>query len=507
VFRDARSIRPGSVVDCDLCVVGAGAAGITLARELRATGLRLCVLESGGMQPDPSSQSLYAGRVSGQLLEPGSEYLSATRLRYFGGSTNHWEGFCRPLDPIDFEERPWIPHSGWPFDHGHLEPWYRRAAQVLEIAPFGYGLGQLRPARGRPLALPAETELETRVVHFSPPTRFGARYRSELREAENVHVLLHANAVELRSDAEASRVEHVEVATLPGTRFRVRARGYVLAAGGIENARLLLCSNSVQASGLANHNDRVGRFFMDHLFQEYDPGVVVMTAPARDMAFYSAPHRDRFLGHASLGLLVFSADAQRRHRLPNHGIAGFRPLAPGSEPPLGREVASAAADLARLAPGGPGRGVHPFRAHLGITSEPLPHPDNRVTLADDTDALGVRRARLHWSLGSEEKESLVRTVEVFARALGSSLQGRARVQLSSRYRWSRMRTSSHHVGTTRMHRDPRRGVVDPDGRTHGVANLYVAGSSVFPTAGQANPTLTLVALTLRLAEHLKRVLR
>ena len=143
MFRDARSIEEGSLIERDLCVIGAGAVGITLALELANSPHSVCMLESGGIQADAAGQELSSGELFSNFVPAASNYVGSTRLRHFGGSTNHWTGFCRPLDPLDFEARPWIAHSGWPFDHTQLEPYYTRAAALLEIQPWDYALEAL----------------------------------------------------------------------------------------------------------------------------------------------------------------------------------------------------------------------------------------------------------------------------------------------------------------------------------------------------------------------------
>jgi choline dehydrogenase-like flavoprotein len=503
MFRDARTVEEGSLIERDLCVIGAGAVGITLALEFADSSHSVCLLESGGIQANPAAQELCSGELFSDFLPSASNYVGATRLRHFGGSTNHWTGFCRPLDPIDFEVRPWIAHSGWPFDHTHLEPYYTRAAALLEIHPWDYALEALAPERGRPLRFEPATPLETHTWHFSsPPTRFGPKHRDRLAAARRIEVYLHANAVELVPDRDATRVESVEVATLGGHRFRVKARHFVLAAGGLENPRLLLLSKRGGERGLGNAHDLVGRYFMDHLFQLQDPALAAFAETPEALAFYQQPWPEPRLGHPALGLLALAPDLQRKHRVPNHAFGRLTPLPAGARTPLGQLVGAAAASLARP----PGEPAPSFEAFLGISTEPLPDPSNRVRLGDSRDALGLRRIRLDWNVTPADRQGIEQALQVFAAALGQSLRGRVRVRIGPGYDWSRLQISHHHVGTTRMHADPKRGVGAANGRVHGLANLYIGGSSVFPTAGHANPTFTILALTLRLADHLSQVL-
>ena len=220
------------------------------------------------------------------------------------------------------------------------------------------------------------------------------------------------------------------------------------------------------------------------------------------LAFYREPWPEPSLGHPALGLLALAPELQRKHRVPNHAFGRLTPLPPEARTPLGQLVGAAAASLA----GPPGEPAPCFEAFLGISTEPLPDPSNRVRLGDSRDALGLRRIRLDWNVTPADRQGIEQALQVFAAALGQSLRGRVRVRIGPGYDWSRLQISHHHIGTTRMHADPKRGVVAASGRVHGLANLYIGGSSVFPTAGHANPTFSIVALTLRLADHLSQVL-
>ena len=350
MLLDARRIERGAVVEADLCIVGAGAAGIALARELAGTPLSVCLLESGGFQPDAATQSLYEGPSRGTLLEEGGDYLSRSRLRFFGGSTNHWQGWCRPLDPLDFEARPWVEHSGWPLDRGALEPYYARAAELVQIPHVGDAEAPVLAGPGA-LLLPGSEWVATRLFTFSPPTAFGRVYRDALARAPNVTLLTHANVREIRLDAGGSRVESVRVACLEDNAFDVRARYTALAAGGIENARLLLASNRQRPAGIGNGHDRVGRYFADH--PVLDVGHVVLTDAAPPTGFYRfhVPADPRFATHV-LGVLSLSERALRERHLLNLRVY-LRPERTG--PRLAAEVGEAASGLAPRGPaaGGP----------------------------------------------------------------------------------------------------------------------------------------------------------
>ena len=518
MLRDARSLHSGDHLETDVCIVGAGAAGITLALELIDRPLRVAVLEGGGLHRDEASQELYRGTTTGRAYYE----LDDCRLRCLGGSTNFWGGWCRPLDAADFEERDWIPHSGWPFPKSTLDPYYARAQAVCGLGAYDYEPGRWRNGDCSTLVPPSSPALEDTVIQVGP-VRFGEAYRTALERARNVLVLLHANAVELDAAPSRRSIARVRAATIQGNRFDVRARCFILAAGGIENPRLLLASRRSWSCGLGNEHGLVGRFFTEHLHvaaSELRPtggslgfygfrqkgsttvrGAVGLTPRVRceqrllgcALTLHNAddPHdvlRPAALlgGYESLGLL---ARALRRRERPSQ---------------VWRHLGRAAWGLNESAGLIYRRFVKPplRRAILACRAEQVPNPENRVTLDDQTDLFGMPRARLHWQLSGEDAESFRRARRIWTREIAGATCSVSTFP-DDESRPECMVAGAHHMGTTRMHRDPRQGVVDPDGRVHGFGNLFIAGSSAFPTGGWVPPTLTIVALALRLADHVK----
>ena len=525
-FTDARTVEAGAEIQADLCIVGGGAVGITLARELVGAPFRVVLLESGGVRFDQRPQRLYVGDNVGL-----PNYATAhSRFRAFGGSTTRWPGQCRPFDPIDFETRDWVPHSGWPFDRAHLEPWYRRAGAVCRLSGDHF-----EPATwldGAPTLPLGGDELDPVVFQFGHPTDFGRIYRGELEAAANVETLLDANAVEIVPDGNCREVHAVAVQTFSGRRFQVRARAVVLACGGIENARLLLASNRRAPAGLGNEHDLVGRFFMDHPYLTTGYLAAADPAHAHGLHVIETFKRVGWEQRAHLGYAL-AESVLRRERLngctayfirrlhsetaPEHFSPGGKSLAHLREvltdkvpdQQIGRHLRNVALGyrdvgitLSRRA----ADLVRPKRClALRIIPEATPCPDSRVTLSDERDELGIPRVRVDWRLNPDDRRGLDRLRAALAaavrqRGLGTLVDDPSEDETG----WpTSMMGGKHHIGTTRMHVDPKQGVVDPDCRVHGLANLYVAGSSVFPTSGYANPTLTIVALALRLADHLK----
>ncbi|MBN1240225.1 MAG: GMC family oxidoreductase, partial [Gammaproteobacteria bacterium] len=507
----------------DLCVIGAGAAGITIARELAGTPIRVCLLESGGVQPDPQTQALYEGENVGLPYYD----LTELRLRFLGGTTNHWSGVCGPLDPIDFQRRSWVPLSGWPLERPDLDPYYERAHVVCELGPYEYRPQAWEGPSRRQLPLDPD-RIRSAMYQASPPTRFGSVYRDMLESAANIDTYLHANAVDLVAVGSGRGLSHVRGATLAGNGFVVRAKEYVLATGAIENARLLLASDGVHRGGLGNGNGLVGRHFMEHLAV---PSGLLVPADEGRLRLYTEEHRLGGSGVRGKAFLALSRRVQEREELlnarayidPADDVEALRGTSPGVESVYGlmqslRDGGDAAAYAANVAQDLDGIVRYSYRRlfrppklkayWLYMHMENAPHADSRVTLSDERDALGMRRVQLDWRLGDLERRTFERCARIMAEELGRAGVGRVRLLAPdvatgwpTVYRG--LRGAWHQMGTTRMDRDPRRGVVDEQCRVHGVANLSIAGSSVFPTSGYTNPTLTLVALSIRLADRLK----
>jgi choline dehydrogenase-like flavoprotein len=532
MFIDARSLDGNTVVETGVCIIGAGAAGITLARSLRSAGFPVAVLESGGFEYDEATQDLDAGDLAGVPNYP----IDKSRLRYFGGTTNHWAGTCRPLDPLDFEARATIPLSGWPIRWADLLPWYEQAQQICELGPFNYEPDFWRKETGLEDLKLDPTRLKTAIFQISPPTRFGQTYREDLRQSDNVTVWLNANAVDLRTDPTASTVDHVRAACLGGPGFSVRARYVVLATGGLENARILLLSNRVQPAGLGNTHDLVGRYFMDHPYFPYaavaryakpNPSIpYVPPLPGKQVFATLAtgdesglPGQDDAEGIARFQILLSGS-----HRIID-GVDSLKTITSGLShfavpahlwDHLGnilRDRDAVADSLYRTVTG---RHTSPFPvrmdqdgpvtgAGMDILLEQAPSKDSRVTLSPERDALGQNRIILDWRLGEIERRTYRKAQTMVGLEFGRLGIGRVHATPLPDRGWpSNILGANHHMGTTRMSDDPKTGVVDAACRMHGVANLYVAGSSVFPTSGYANPTLTIVAMALRLGDELRR---
>ncbi|MFN6945465.1 MAG: GMC oxidoreductase [Cytophagaceae bacterium] len=538
---DARSLPDNKTIETEVCIVGAGIAGITIAREFIDKDFKVCLLESGGLEPDRATQSLYWGENIGL---PYYE-LDTARACCFGGSSHRWNiplgdntlGVrLRPLDEIDFEERDWIPYSGWPFDKSHLVAFYKRAQSVCKVGPFTYEVEDWENPDKTP-RLPFITDrVKTAIFQFGPRDPFFKDYREEIEKAENISTFIFANAVEIETNDTAQTATRIHFSTINGRRFYVSAKLFILALGGIETPRLLLLSNKKIRFGLGNQNDLVGRFFMEHL--HFWSGFYLPSRP--DTYNHTTLYRIHKVNSIPImGKLVLSDDVLRKERLANYCVTILPRVWVAKcdfNSAQSEGVKSLRAIRSAISSGHmPNNAVRHFRNMLddidsiaiaayrkmivGCTSfmnkgkrfvvyqldnmtEQVPNPDSRVTLSEECDVLGRRRPKLDWQLSPLDIRSVMRAQEIMDEEFRLAGLGRLRIDLKDENELPVIVGGWHHMGTTRMHTDPRKGVVDENCRVHNMSNLYIAGPSVFPTGGYANPTLTVVALAIRLADHI-----
>jgi len=494
-----------------------------MARELTGQAFKVCLIESGGIRYDGRTQALARGELAGDFGFP----LDETRVRGFGGTTAIWQGACRPLDAFDFEPHDWVPFSGWPFGRSVLDPYYARAQAVCEIGPPTYELQDWEESDAQRLPLDPRW-INTHVFQISPPTRFARAYRQAIFSAPNITTLLYANVLDIETTDNARVATAVRIGTLSGTRFRVGARFFVLAVGGVEAPRLLLASNRQNAKGLGQEHDLVGRFFMDH--PRLESAVLHLDdAPAR-MRLYSVHASQRVAPPTAIeGFLSIASETLAKERMvrcafqvPPHwrsypefhskGVMALRQIGwairarhiPYQWPHRLRTVLAGARAVALTGLRRLGE-ARTSRAEFVLTAcgEQSPNPESRVVLGSTRDQFGAPQARLDWQLSEIDLRSIRRANEILASAVEAAGIGHVTSLIDSNGKSRKLRSGFHHMGTTRMHRDPTQGVVDPDCRVFGMANLFIAGSATFPTGGYANPTLTIIALALRLADHIR----
>lgn len=519
---DLRASDSSTRFETDICIVGAGAAGITLARRLKDSGLRILLLESGGVDFEADIQALADGRSTGHDYYP----LADSRLRFFGGTTAIWGGRCAEFNPIDFERRDWVPHSGWPISHQDLRPYYDQARILLGLPPRE-SPETLWPLLDHTPPGFAKDSLTTDFWQFTPQTeQFTMSKCNDLAESETVRIVLHATVTAIDAENGGNHIKNLSVSDTSGRTATVAAKQYILATGGIDNARLMLASN------IGNGHDQVGRYFMEHPHARGG-----RMAKGRFWQLLKMLHgrmRDR-KGYVHAPLIRPSRVMQEREGILNSAFT----LAARQKPEANMVAPVKAYNGLKhaLAPTKTNRSLWlnvkkattrfnemagPLRpralAAMGwdltaiIRAEQAPNPDSRVKLAQERDALGMPLAELDWRFCDLDKHSVKVVMQEFAAQLDHMGIGRfdpapwlddaATLWTTDPLISAHAKGGYHHMGTTRMSGSPRTGVVDADCRVHGVSNLYVAGSSVFATSGWANPTLGIMALSLKLADHL-----
>ena len=512
MHTDARLLPDNTLIEGDICIVGTGPAGLSIAMDWDHTPYKVILLEGGGFEYDDQMQDLYAGPETGQRYYP----LKSTRLHYFGGTSNHWAGFCSTFDAMDFEKRDWVPHSGWPIKKTDLDPYYAKAQKVLDLGPYEY---DVKYWQGKDPALQSllpedNPAVWNKVWQFSPPTRLGTKYGDAVKKSKNIHLYTYAHVTAINANEPATTIEKLTVRNFAGKTHTVKAKYYVLACNTIQNARLLLAACPQAPKGLGNDNDVVGRFFMEHLEVQSAWLHLPQPAPLKLYMFGG-------IGGTRMRCeLAIRAELQAKSRILN-GTCSFAPweLAKGMTPPIkmwsSEDPRKNEDSMKRMwhshesPTGAKTEGYKVFELKTRI--EQAPNPDSRITLSADRDALGMPRAQLHWVLTPFEKYSMRTLYELIGQQVG--LHAIGRIQLMdylrdpSDHSWPDTTGGGwHHMGTTRMCDDPQTGVVDANNKLHGVSNLYIAGASVFVTAAAPNPTLTITALSLRLSAHLKKLI-
>ncbi len=531
----------------DVCIAGGGAAGLTLAHDLSGHGLSVLLLEAGGLKETKASQSLFEGELADPAVHP---WLHHFRVRAMGGASRIWGGRCIPYDPIDFEARAWAPGPGWPIGLQTLTPYYETAQVAAEAGAFDYDPASALPGRQAELAPGLDgATFVTRLERFSRPTDFWKRYGQALTQARDVQVLMNAPIKAVRLAPDGGRVDHLEVLRPDGTGLAVRARRYVLAAGGLETVRILLASDDIKACGVGGDHGHLGRYYMSHLAAA--AGEIRFARPEQIAFDYETDGEGVYVRRR----LTLTAEAQRRAEClnvvfrthlpdpadPAHGdpilsamfmvkdlilyeySRKFRERAITLGDRLGhvRNILAGAPRLAafssrfvhkrwfsdRQMPSvvlGSRTGAYALEFH----AEQAPNPDSRLTLSDQRDALGQRRLRADWRTSDIDYESLKRAYALLADELKRTGVGELRYDAEDVAAKARREGAygGHHLGAARMAEDPRQGVVDTDCRVHGVGDLFVASGAVLPTSSQANPTLTILALTLRISAQIRREL-
>lgn len=517
-------------VKYDLVIVGAGAAGISLAKSLMNSKLKVCLLEGGDKTPSTKSQKIYKGENTGRDYFP----LDEARLRFLGGSTNHWEGMCTPLMPGDFVARKDIDdlenisHTGWPMSFAELDKYYGQAVEFLGLGDTVFDSELVQYVHdGEPVF--QENTFKFNFWRQTPFTHRFLRLAHEewLKASPNIHLFLNANVTHIQHHHNEPRVESLTVQSFGGKIEKIQAQEYVLACGGIETPRLLLASSDRVPEGVGNSSGLVGRYFMEHV--EVYAGQIVSATQAMDK--YIALGAKQYTTAEGVDVHPgFSLDPQEQQRLgilhcglavqvmrdPKSPVTAVKSLT--HDVKAGEWPDNAFTNAWRIISGvdtlyneyqvrkGKGDNSEDMVTGIFARSEQAPNYNSYVKLDPlKKDHFGMPRVQLNWQLADIDLQTIKKTTVAFGAELARQKLGRVKLlDWLVDEQWSQDTVGGwHHLGTTRMSQNPQSGVVDSTLKVHDVNNLSVLSSSVFPTGGYANPTLTIIALAYRLGDRLQ----
>ncbi|MEO0426571.1 MAG: GMC family oxidoreductase [Pseudomonadota bacterium] len=500
---DSRTLPDGHEVNADICVIGAGAAGLTVVRELIASGLTVAVFEAGALNPRAVDRDLLECEIAGHPYP-----IDETRLRYFGGTANHWGGQCVPLDSHDFERLSYVPYSGWPYGLETLAPYYRRATEHLRLGGDRFDADAVAREVGAELIDFSGTSVRNVLARYNR-FRFGLELTDRFEELDDVSVYYCADLIDLTLQDDSSLITSASFRTTAGNTVTATARKFILATGGIETARLLLSINRQRPAGLGNGNDLVGRFWQDHPWVYSGTMVFWDEIPPTDLYFSTIQRGE----HGVRVHIALTPEAEIENEIP-----AFRAEVRSSSEAsiLKHQLASGdigVRDIGRFLARIDDLGASELcNAPQDVASFDLanyfqmkPDPENRVRLGEQRDMFDRPLPALDFRFGMEAAETIGRAHRLIADDMLRRGLGRFRIETDEealgdpgRHHWG-----AHHMGTTRMSVNPNEGVADADARVHETDNLYIAGSALFPTCGWQNPTLTIVATAMKLADHLK----
>ena len=550
---NAETIQDGDIITSDIAVVGAGPAGIVLTLELAKAGFDITLLESGNLNFDQESQNLSdASYVNRQF----HALMSECTRRQIGGTATIWGGRCVPFDPIDFAQRNHVPNSDWPVTYDELEEYFQRASDYFLSGQAEFDINNIEHIQQKSIVpgLPDKDVLTSTLERWSLPTNFGKEYLTQLKQSERIKLFYGLTCTEIVSNEQGKQVKSLQTKTLGGKEISVKCQKYILAGGALNNTRLLMDSDSHHPGGIGNHSGLLGKFYMGHL--SGDIATVKFTTPPKETIFGF----DRDSDHTYIRRrFSFTPEFQQEQKLSNtvgwlgapefgdfshqNGILSSAYIAlnlPLLKTRLGASTAIRRAaigkdkgmysphvmniikDFGQILSFIPSFGYGRFVAKRKIPalfvysaaneyplhyhSEQVPNPDSTVSLANERDALGMRRLNINLSFSDQDIESVIKAHKYWDQHLRKHECGYLKYvsdDLETTV-WTQAGDGFHQVGTTRMSEHPDQGVVDTNCHVHGFDDLFVASSSTFVTSGQANSTFMIVAFALRLADYLKQ---
>lgn len=500
MFRDISDFEYGTSLDYHICIIGTGPAGLSIAKKLINTNYKVAVLESGGITPETKYQELNRG------INTGESFLSldSSRLRCFGGAGKLWAGRCAPFKEDDFKKKNYIPLSGWPINLNDLQPYYSEASKMLGISHEDFYSNKLRN----------KTSLEKTFHEFSRPNNFlisnilqsarerdfSSKYFLEFKNSKNLEFIFHSTVTELNVINKGRDVSSINISNIEKHFLKLKSKIFILACGALENPRILLNSNKFHKNGIGNDSRMVGKCFMSH------PGI---DSIAEIHKTSNKPDQDASNNIGGRHFIFFETSAKQRHKnkILRHSFSlkksnNITSLDISADT-LYNKIKSKILSLNKKT------ALNKNIWDLSIGLEQNPRLSNSISLDKSKDKLGVPLLKVNWGKVSKlEKNTLINSTKIIARELGSLNVGRVKFQkkLNSNEISKINDPINHHIGTTRMSSSPRDGVVDRNCKVFGISNLYIAGSSVFTTSSIVNPTYTIIALSLRLGDYIKKKL-
>jgi choline dehydrogenase-like flavoprotein len=527
LILNAENFSEPKEFSCDICIVGAGVAGIVVARELLGSNKSIIMMESGHELYNESIQNLYKSNRKPKIFPD----TSVSRLRMLGGSSNHWGNSTERLDPIDFEKRGWVPNSGWPFSYSTLEPFYNTAEKYCGVGDYDdqYSLDYWLEKAPFKDYFPDSELMKSAIIKSSLiPVRFFKQYGPDLLEDENVQIISGANITEVDYSPESENISGISFNTIKSIKHTIKAKLFIMCLGGIENARMLLNFNQDYDDRIGNLHGNVGRYLMEHPTIR---GAHFYPLNGRLPSMYESIYKDEIMLKARLKL---KEETQYKYETNNlrmmlvarteealsHGVSSAHILSNHFENAdiadnFGTHLVNVLSDIDVLAnifakqtfDFELNEDVFKFSGYQLVSMiEQTPDRSNRITLSDKEDILGIKKINIDWTISDEDKNLAWRSLDLIAKDPSINRKGRFRVlkERESRLWSSQLGFGSHHIGTTRISSSYKTGVVDPKCRVYGTNNLYIGGSSVFPTGGHVPPTLTIVAMSIKLADDIKR---